>query len=141
MARNVVNLSKWSLLLLPVAVGVLVFGSSSCIQIGPSDDDSGGTADGADTTVHTLGDQCAAIATEYCARTDDCGLEEDVQYCQTQGAANCCGSHCSDTSSIDETAIAGCVADLKGADCDTIAAILGGDSGSLPARCQNVFGD
>jgi len=139
-ARNVVNLSALGWLVLPLALGVVVFGSSSCIQIG-DDSSNGGAADGADTTTHTLGDQCAAIAQEYCERTDDCALQEDVQYCETQGTASCCGSHCTDTSTVDESAIAGCVTDLRSADCDTIAAILGGNQDSLPSRCQKVFGD
>ena len=134
------NFSALGWLVLPLALGFVLFGSSSCIQIGPDSND-GGAADGADTTTHTLGDQCSAIAQEYCERTDDCALQEDVQYCESQGTANCCGSHCGDTSTIDESAIAGCVADLRNADCDTIAAILGGNSDSLPVRCKNVFGD
>jgi hypothetical protein len=140
-ARNVVTLSALSWLALPLALGFVVFGSSSCIQIGPDSNDGGADGSGADTTTHTLGEQCSAIAQEYCERTDDCALQEDVQYCESQGTANCCGSHCTDTSTIDENAIAGCVADLRSADCDTIAAILGGNQDALPSRCQKVFGD
>jgi hypothetical protein len=136
-----VNLSRSSWLVVPLALGFVVFGSSSCIQIGPDADDGG--ADGSDdgTTTHTLGEQCSAIAQEYCVRTDDCALQEDVQYCVSQGTASCCGSHCNDTSSVAESAIAGCVADLRNAGCDTIAAILGGNQDALPGRCQKVFGD
>lgn len=141
MARNVVKLSALSWLLLPLAIGFVVFGSSSCIQIGPDSSDGGADAGTGDTTTHTLGDQCAAIVQEYCGRTDDCALEEDVQSCEDTDTANCCGSHCNDTSNVDETVIAGCVSDLKSADCDTIGAILGGDTGAWPGRCANVFGD
>jgi len=134
-----VKLSHFGTLFIPLALGYCVFGSSSCIQIGPDSSD-GGTDSGAATT-HTLGDQCAAIATEYCSRTDDCELEQDPQSCQDEAVSSCCGSHCNDTSSIDETAVETCVDDLRSADCDTISAILGGDSTSLPASCQNVFGN
>jgi hypothetical protein len=140
-ARNLVNLSALGWLVLPLALGFVVFGSSSCIQIGPDPSEGGADAGAGDTLTHTLGDQCSAIAQEYCERTDDCALQEDVQYCESQGTANCCGSHCTDTSTIDESAIAGCVTDLRNADCDTIAAILGGNQDSLPSRCQKVFGD
>lgn len=143
MARNVVKLSHFGWLFLPLAVGFCVFGSSSCIQIGPSGD-AGADAGADDTTTHTLGDQCTSIATEFCARASnpaDCDQEEDDQACQDSWVSGCCGSHCNDTSSISEDAIGACVADLRSTDCSNIAAILGGDPDALPTSCQNVFGD
>jgi hypothetical protein len=108
-------------------------GSSSCIQIGPSDNSgSAGAADDASTTTpQTVEQQCTTIVTEFCARAQEC-YGQDPENCVSPGVDTCCARNCAKTATSTQASINTCVTDLKAASCDDI------DVNQLPVSCSNV---
>ena len=124
--------SRLALLVLPLAACVSMLASSSCIQIGPSVDDTDGGADAeAEAGTATVQDQCQQIFTEYCARAQDC-YGEDPQSCVETTVDACCGRYCSTPATSSQHSIDVCVSDIDQESCDDI------DVETLPTRCQNV---
>jgi hypothetical protein len=124
---------SWSWFAIPLGIGIATLSSSSCIQIGPDAPSEGGADAGPSTTVQ---DQCTTIVTEFCSRAQDC-YSQDPESCTETGVEQCCQQACMKPATSTEKSIDTCVADLKAASCDNIAA-ASIDSTQMPSSCQNV---
>jgi hypothetical protein len=118
---------------LPFGIYLGTLGSSSCIQLGPSDNDGGAGApdDAASSTPQTVEQQCTTIVTEFCARAQEC-YGQDPTNCVEPGVDACCGRACAKTATSTTQVINTCVTDLKAASCDDI------DVNQLPTSCADV---
>jgi hypothetical protein len=128
-----VTAARLTWLVVPFGALLGTFGSSSCIQIGPSDNDGGAGApdDAGTSTPQTVEQQCTTIVTEFCARAQEC-YAQDPENCVSPGVDACCARNCALTATSTQTAINTCVTDLKNASCDDI------DVNQLPVSCSDV---
>ena len=123
-------MKRWYWALLPVAACVSTLGSSSCIQLGPSDNADAG-ADAADDAPSTVEAQCTEIWTVYCGRAQAC-YGQDPESCLQTTVSSCCARVCSNLATSSERSIANCIADINAQSCDAI------DVNELPASCKSV---
>jgi len=111
----------------------MAVGVSGCI-IGDAGGDDGSAAAG-DGGGQSVGDQCTAIATEWCTQAinrcamagftlNDC-VQNDLTMC-------CTGSVCSETSKSPASSIDTCKTAIDQVDCNYIA------NSTLPSECQGL---
>jgi hypothetical protein len=87
------------------------------------------------TGSQSIGDQCTAIATEFCAQAiNRCGIMGfTLNDCITNDVPMCCaGSVCGETSLSSPTAIAACRNAIDAFDCNFIV------NSTLPPACAGV---
>jgi hypothetical protein len=87
------------------------------------------------TGSQSIGDQCTAIATEFCAQAiNRCGITGfTLNDCITNDVPMCCaGSVCGETSLSSPTAIAACRNAIDALDCNFIV------NSTLPPACAGV---
>jgi len=121
---------RWYWAFLPIAACVSTLGSSSCIQLGPSNDADAG-ADADDALPSTVEAQCKEIWNVYCARAQAC-YGQDPATCVETTVSSCCDRYCALMATTSERTIAGCVADIQAESCEDI------DVSLLPASCHGV---
>jgi hypothetical protein len=122
-------MKRWYWALLPAAACLSTLGSSSCIQIGPSDDTDAG-ADAADAS-STMLSECTEIWTAYCARAQGC-YGQDPQSCLQVTTSECCATSCQSLATTSERTIATCVDDINAESCDGIVI------NEIPDSCLHI---
>jgi hypothetical protein len=117
-----------------IRVLVLVFVGLSAVDPGCGLDggDDGGAADTG--PAQTVGTQCTAVITEFCAQYPRCALDDSISDCVANNMPACCstGDTCDQVSTSTEGDVATCKTDIDNLDCNFIANM------ALAPSCQGL---
>jgi hypothetical protein len=93
-----------------------------------------GAGTGAGTSTQSVGDQCTAIATEYCTQgINRCGVLEPLDTCVNSFVLRCCtGSACNQTAQSSSAEVDACKQALDAEDCNGIV------NGASPTACMSL---
>jgi hypothetical protein len=95
--------------------------------------DAGASDAAVEAATQTVGDQCTAIATEFCSQLPRCNIGGSVADCIASYTPQCCaGSVCNGTSKSPPSAIDGCKTSIDQADCNAIV------NSQLPPACAGL---